>query len=137
MVLVNLLDHKLKALEDYNIQKIDAVMKEEQVHVLASRGFEKNLAKFRTELSLEGETLSEVISNLPEEEQERFTELFERFQIVIESAKELNETCQKILKTRMDEIGKVLKKVDGDTSTYNPGEEHGEKRAPKPMSQSI
>ena len=67
--LSQLLHNKLSALERFDIDRLDAIIKEEQVFVLLSKSFDANVASYRQKLGLKGQQLSDIITELPVEEQ--------------------------------------------------------------------
>lgn len=121
--LADLLRQKLVAVDKFNIAKLEEVMKEEQVYVLLSRGFENNIRAHRDKLGLAGGTLGEIIEELPQEERPRFQSQLGRFRATLESVRALNERCQSLIETRLYTIDKSIREIDkSEGVTYQKGE---------------
>lgn len=121
--LADLLRQKLVAVEKFDINKLDEIIKEEQVYVLLSKGFDSNIRVHRDKLSLQGDTLSEVIEELPGENRARFRQQFERLRTTLDTVKGLNEKCQTLIEERLYSLDKSIKhleKTDG-TPYKQPG----------------
>lgn len=134
--LAKLLQQKLVALEQFDPDKLDEIIKEEQVYVLQSKGFEGNINTFRAQLGLEGDTLSQMIAQLPEEEQPRFEGIFGRLTVNLSIIKEINDKCQELAENRLHAIGKAIKDLDAASGTSY-GDIRNSDDAPKWMNKSI
>ena len=118
--LIDLLKNKLVAISDSDLDTLDDTIKEEQVYVLASKSFENNIARYRRELSLSGDKLSEIIPNMPDDEQGRFFEIFENLESGLSLANELNQKCQTLLESKLYSINKSLRELENKSpSTYS------------------
>lgn len=117
--LAELLQQKLVALEKFDIDQLDAIIKEEQVFILLSKSFETHIQQFREQLGLQGERLSQVIPELPAQEQPRFRELFARLETATAQVKALNLKCQDLIEERLYSLDKAIKELDkGARATY-------------------
>ena len=134
--LAGLLHEKLAALDRFDPDTLDEIVKEEQVYTLKSKGFESQIKNFRQQLKLSGETLSEVIAELPEEEKQRFEDVFLRLSTSLEVVRELNQKCQDLTENRLHQIDKALKDVDKSKGTSY-SEIRNSDDAPKLMNKSI
>lgn len=129
--LSGLLQRKLDAAIRHDTDELDAVIKEEQVFVLVSKGVEGNLTRFREQLSLQGETLREIIPELPADERQRFEDIFHKLKLNVEETQTLNLKCQELLEQHLHTIDKALRELDKSRSkTYGknagePGKEPG------------
>lgn len=110
--LAALLKDKLDAVVQYDVLRLDGIIKQEQVFVLVSKGFDTNIKTYREKLSLRGDTLGAVIDELPDSERERFRTLFKQLQAVLEEVRSLNESCQKLIEERLYSIDKAIKELD-------------------------
>lgn len=115
--LSGLLVAKLDAVIAADLDRLDEIIKQEQVFVLVSKGFDANLKRFREELSLSGDTLSRIITELPPEERQRFRDLFERLKLSLEETKALNRKSQDLLDQHLHRIGKSLRSLDKSNGT--------------------
>lgn len=131
--LSDLLRQKMVAVDQYDIGKLDEIIKEEQVYVLLSKGFDGNIASFREKLSLSGDTLSSCIDEMPGEEQERFHRQFRRLESTLAEVKGLNEKCQSLIEERLYSIEKSIKEMDkSEGTTYQKGGSSGSGPEQKP-----
>jgi hypothetical protein len=115
--LTDLLRRKMIAINTGDIAKLDALMKEEQVYVLLSRGFEGNLRTHRQNLGFQGETLSEVIGELPDDIRPRFELQQRRLKATLDSVRGLNDKCQQMIENRLYSIDKSIKELDKSENT--------------------
>ena len=134
--LSELLSEKLVALDKFDPDRLDEIIKEEQAYVLQSKGFDKTINSYRAELGLEGETLGEIIKRLPESERARFDEIFSRLAVSLETAKGLNDKCQFLTENRLHVIGRAIREIDAAGGTIY-GDTKTSDDAPKLMNKSI
>ena len=134
--LATLLIGKLEALDMADVDKLNAIIKEEQVYVLQSKGFERTIQTYKGQLGLSGQTLSQVIEELPEEERYRFGDVFRRLSVSLEKVKGLNDKCQDLTHNRLHAIDKAIKEIDR-SSNKSYGEAKSPGDAPKLMNKSI
>lgn len=122
--LLDLLRTKLGALSNFDISSLDEIMKQEQVHVLQARGFDNALIQHCKELGVDGGKLSDIITALPQGEQERFIQLHKRLKTTLDEVKDLNENCQSMIQNRLHSIDRSIKDLDkSDNKTYHkPGD---------------
>lgn len=118
--LAELLHRKLVALEKFDIIALDEIIKEEQAFVLFTRSFDKNVESFRNQLGFTGQRLSEVIEELPEEEQPRFRVILQKLTTALDEAKALNLKCQDLTQERLYSLDKAIKELD-----HTPGSSYG------------
>jgi len=134
--LAELLSEKLVALDRFDPDRLDEIIKEEQAYVLQSRGFDGTIKNHRKELKLEGETLGEIIGRLPENEQQRFNDIFAKLSTSLGVAKGLNDKCQFLIENRLHSIGKAIRDLDSSNGTIY-GDMKASGDAPKLMNKSI
>ena len=117
--LSELLTRKLAAISKFDVATLDSIIKEEQVFVLLSRGFDSNVQNYREKLSLKGSSLSEVISEMPIEQQGRFQSLLSALKAQLDEVKFLNEKCQTLIEERIYTIERSINRLDkSKTTTY-------------------
>lgn len=107
-----LLAKKLNAIAMYDVRTLDGIIKEEQVFVLLSRGFDSTIQSYREKLSLKGDSLSAIIQELPSEEQPRFQSLFDRLRVKLGEVKALNERCQSLIEERIYSMERAVHQAD-------------------------
>ena len=130
--LSELLKEKLDAVSRFDIEKLDDIMKQEQVFVLQSKGFDAHIASLRDSLSLKGDKLSEIINELPEQEQARFLILHKNLKATLEEVRGLNERCQVLIGDRLHSLDRAIRELDpADAQAYSKG---GERPSGKPES---
>lgn len=110
--LSELLTDKIKAVTGGNLDRLDEIIKDEQVFVLASKSFDANIKRFREQLSLSGEKLSDLIPELPLEEQQRFRDLFKKLSAGLEQTSALNSQCQGLIEGRLHVLDKGVRRLD-------------------------
>lgn len=137
--LANLLRQKLIAVERFDINKLEEIMKEEQVYVLLSRGFESNIQSYRDKLSLAGSTLGTMITEMSELERNRFEQLHQRLKSTLDEVKGLNDKCQSVIEERLYSLDKSIKKMDksAGSSYHKVGENGGSASSPQMFTKSI
>lgn len=115
--LAELLHQKLAALEKFDLDGLDDIIKEEQVFVLLSKSFDTNVAAYRDKLGLKGEKLSDIIQELPSGEQGRFRSTFARLKAALDEVKALNLKCQGLIEERLYSLDKAIKNIDHSAGT--------------------
>ena len=119
-----LLKDKIEAAGNFDIAKLDDIMKEEQKYLLITRGFDQNIENFKKELNLKGDTLGEAVDGMPADVRPRFAEIHAGLSEALNAAKSLNGECQALLKVRLQEIDKKLgelgKPADPQAAYPNP-----------------
>lgn len=114
-----LLRQKLDAVSKYDMNALDGILKEEQVFVLLSKGFDSNLQIYRDKLSLSGDSLGAVIEEMPEAQRPRYRALFVELKAKLDEVKEINEKCQALLEERLYTIEKAIRQLDkSGTAAY-------------------
>lgn len=117
--LAELLGRKLAAITRFDVDALDAIMKDEQVFVLVSRGFDSNIQMYRDKLSLKGDSLSAVIKELPEEYRPEFDMIFMKLKSKLDEVKGLNERCQTLIEERIYTIERKIHQIDkSSTASY-------------------
>lgn len=115
--LSDLLTRKLAAIARFDVETLDTIMKDEQVFVLVSRGFDSNIQIYRDKLSLKGDSLSAVIRELPDEYKPEFEMLFAKLKSKLDEVKGLNEKCQSLIEERIYTLGRRIHELDKSSNT--------------------
>ena len=117
--LAELLSKKLAAIAKFDVSTLDEIIKEEQVFVLLSRGFDQNVQNYREKLSLKGTSLSEVIQEMPITEQGRFQSLLKALKSQLDEVKFMNEKCQSLIEERIYSLEHAINRLDNSrNATY-------------------
>jgi hypothetical protein len=111
--LAALLHKKREAILAYDLTTLSDIMKDEQAYVLLSRGFNANVEAFRRQLALKGNTLGEVIENLPPQWRPKFQQVFAPLKEAIDNVRERNQECQLVIEQRLGQIGKRIENLSG------------------------
>lgn len=120
--LAGLLRQKLNAVNAGDLGRLDQIIKEEQVYVLLSKGFDANLQSYRESLELKGNTLAEVIEELPESYRDSFTKQYRRLKHMLDEVQRLNQTCQNLIQDRLYALDRKIKELDkSENATYEKG----------------
>ena len=118
--LSGLLTRKLSAIAKFDVATLDGIIKEEQVFVLLSRGFDSNVQNYREKLSLKGASLSEVISEMPLSQQGRFRSMLTALKSRLDEVKFLNEKCQTLIEERIYSVERSINQLDkSKNATYS------------------
>ncbi len=112
-----LLIQKLTAISKFDVISLDSIIKEEQVFVLLSRSFDSNIQSYREKLSLKGDSLSEVISEMPPEHRHAFELLHLHLKSKLDEVKGLNERCQSLIEERIYTIERSINQLDKSKTT--------------------
>jgi len=131
MELSDLLVKKAQALEEEDLYTLDEILNQEQVHVLKTRGFDQNLATFRSKTGYKGETLSELIAEMPEDEHRRFGELRDKLSRSLGYAKQVNDKCQRLAQVKVHGINRIR------SEAAKPAPEQKPSRQDRPFSKNV
>lgn len=129
--LVFLLKEKARVVETFDIGRLDEIMKEEQTIVLVTKGFDQNIKRYRDSIGFTGESLIDIVEEMPEERRQDFRVLYANLRAVLEESRVLNEQCQGLIKDRLQMIEKRIQELDrAGTAPY--GVNGNKTGAPKP-----
>ncbi|GHU81767.1 hypothetical protein FACS1894191_8700 [Clostridia bacterium] len=121
MKMIALLREKMDVIVNDDLARLEEIMNEEQVFLLLSKGFDKNIADFREGLGFKGETLGEIAGEAPEEHIARFADIHSRLRMSLSEVKSLNGSCQQLMETKLYSIKKKLRELDKKNSSgYGP-----------------
>lgn len=117
--LLSLLERKLAAISEGNLATLEGVIKEEQAYVMLSKGFDNNLRNHRERMGVAGDTLAQVIEELPEEYRGSLKVLHHRLQGTLAGVQRLNQQCQALLGERLHQISRSIQTLDpAETPIY-------------------
>lgn len=109
---VGTLKVKLEAIVSDDIDTLNKSIQAQQVFLLKTKAFDGKIEEYMAKLNTPANTLSEMISLLPEEHQLRFYDLLGQFEMTLSEVKFNNEKCQTLLQTKLYMIDKKMKKMD-------------------------
>lgn len=130
--LAELLTDKLDAIDSFDLDALDSILKEEQRYVLIARGFDGQVKNHKDRLGVVGDTLGAVIAELPGQERPRFQALFVDLKEKLDEVKNLNQKCQDLTTAKMIHIEASLRRLEG-TTDYRPKPQMEKGAAPAPQ----
>ncbi|WRS26701.1 flagellar protein FlgN [Oscillospiraceae bacterium MB08-C2-2] len=131
--LAGLIRQKMEAVSLLDVARLENIMKEEQAFVLLSKGFDQAVSAFKTDLGLSGNTLRELLPQMPQQERPRFEAVHQELSLILADVKNLNEKCQELLGDHLHVVEKQLRELSGSpTSTYGKGGSKGQSAAGQP-----
>jgi len=109
---VPVLKEKFDAIYRDDLDALNKSIQFQQAFLLKTRGFDAGLTDHLASLNITGPTLTDVILQFPEEDQDRFDSLLEEFEFVLRQVRFYNEKCQSLLQTKLYIIDKQLSKKE-------------------------
>ena len=118
---IPILKEELESIIQDNIDSLNESLKSQQAILLETKYFEKNVATYLSKLDISAKTLTELIQNLPNEEQLRFFSLLGQFEQAMLEINFYKEKCRVLLQSKLYSIDKVLSKnlIQKNNTTYN------------------
>ena len=105
-----------------HFDKLDEYVKKEEAFVLRVGGMEATRDKFFQENGLDGKSMREIICLLPEDMQQKGTEIYNEFYGIISDVKVINRKIALFSEVRMHNLQKAIDKIENDkTSAINSG----------------
>lgn len=123
---------KITAAKTYNLEDLDACMKQEQVIILQIRGYEQKREKLQEELSLTGKKLNELLSLLPEEDQSNFSTSLDNLKNAYDEFRPVYDRATEILTINAHRIEVIINNMQSHAkagSAYSPQGEIKSKNA--------
>ena len=119
--LIPVLKRELEAVSKDDIDELDSCLKVQQALMLQTRNFDIKIKEFQSMLNITAANLSELVINLPKENQMPFFEILSQFERASEEVKFYQEKCRSLLQSKLYFIDKVLSKakIQKDGVTYN------------------
>lgn len=118
---IPILKEQFEAILHDNIPVLNDRLKSHQALLLQTKNFEKNVSEYLANLNIQANTLTEMIQQLPNEQQHRFYEVLGQFQQTIAEVNFYKEKCRVLLQSKLYNIDKVLSglEVQKETTMYN------------------
>lgn len=120
--LAGLLSQKLIAIRMQKLAEIESIMKREQVFEMKLKSFDTYIQMYRDKLSLKGDSLSDVILELPEEYRFEFGVLRDKLRSLVGETAGLNKRCQALLDERIHYIERAMHEIDKSNTTAYGGQ---------------
>ena len=134
------LKDELMLIQSNSVDELNENLNHQQIFLYQIKSFDQDVAAYMEKLGVTGENITEVIKQLPESEQPRFTELLTHFK---ETAKEIEfykDKCQTLLQTKLYTVNKKMAqfKAKQDKITYGEdGKEEGSVKLPSAFEKSV
>ncbi len=118
---VPVLREELDAITKDAIETLDQSLKSQQALLLQTRNFEQHTADYLARLDIKANTLTEMATQLPQNQQLRFFDLLGEFELTMTEVSYYKEKCRILLQSKLYAIDKILSKQDlpKDNTTYN------------------
>lgn len=118
---VPVLKEELEAIMQDEIEVLNQSLKSQQALLLQTKNFDQQTASYLSKLNIKAKNLTEMIHQLPKEEQLRFFDLLGEFELTMTEVNFYKDKCRELLQSKMYTIDKALSKLDlpKDNTTYN------------------
>lgn len=118
---VPVLKEELNAITKDEIDVLDQSLKSQQALLLKTKNFDQQTADYLSRLNIKAKNLTEMIKQLPSDEQLRFFDLLGEFELTMTEVNYYKEKCRVLLQSKIYTIDKILSKQDllKDNTTYN------------------
>jgi len=119
--MIPLLKAEFEAVDKDDTAALDASMNKQQAILLKTRLFDEKMAAYTKDIEVPASNLTDLVSNLPAEDSQRFAELQKEFRITIEEVLFYRNKCKDLLTAKLHHINTVLDKTGGpkENMTYN------------------
>ena len=118
---IPVLKEQLATIEIDNVEAINTSLNSQQALILYTKGFDSTVASYLSELGIPASNLSQMISQIPESERLRFSELLGQFGQALTEINFYKEKCSVLIQTKLYQINKTLDRQESqkDNITYN------------------
>ena len=134
------LKDELMLIQSGSLDELNINLNHQQLFIYQTKNFTVDVAGYMNELNLTGKNLSEVIKQLPRDEQLRFDELLSQFEKTSREIQFYKEKCQTLLEMKLHQVKKNIaqSKLKSDKTTYQEdGTEVGSINFPRTFEKSI
>ncbi len=113
---------ELDAIIKKDIASLDENLKEQQVLLLQTKNFDKEIVEYTRLLKVEADNLSSLIQKLPDDQQLRFFALLSNFSEAVSQISFYKDRCKVLLQSHLHSIDIALAKQAGtvENKTYRP-----------------
>jgi len=114
------LKDELMLIQSNSIDELSDNLNHQQLFLYQIKNFDQDVAAYMEKLNVSGKNISEVISQLPENEQERFEKLLAEFKEVATEIEFYKNKCQTLLQTKLHVVNKKMAqyKAKQEKTTY-------------------
>jgi len=114
------LKDELMLIQSNSIDELSDNLNHQQIFLYQIKNFDQEVAAYMEKLNVSGKNISEVISQFPEDEQDRFTKLLAEFKEVAKEIEFYKNKCQTLLQTKLHVVNKNIAqyKAKQEKTTY-------------------
>ncbi|MBC3805013.1 hypothetical protein GH808_11280 [Acetobacterium fimetarium] len=114
------LKDELMLIQSNSLDELNQNLNYQQTFIYQIKNFDEKVADYMKKLNLSGNNLSEVIKQLPQDEQERFDGLLQQFRETSREMQFYKEKCKTLLETKLYVVNKNIAQFDlkSDKITY-------------------
>jgi hypothetical protein len=118
---VPVLKEELDAVMRDDTDVLDQSLKSQQALLLKTKNFDQQTANYLSKLNIKAKNLTEMVKQLPKDEQLRFFDLLGEFELTMTEVNYYKDKCRVLLQSKLYTIDKLLSKQDlpKDNTTYN------------------
>lgn len=102
------LKEELDFIMNGDLPSLNESLKSQQVLLLQMRGFSRQVTDYQDKLGLNGSTLSQVVTELPDQQRPHFRSLLERIKGTLQEVEFYQEKCSVLLQHKLYQIDKSL-----------------------------
>jgi hypothetical protein len=119
--MVPILKEQLKSIEKDDVEAINASLTSQQALILHTKSFDNRVASYLSSLGISATNLTQLISQLPESQQLRFSELLGQFGNTMTEINFYKEKCSVLIHSKLHLIDKTLSRQRNqkDHKIYN------------------
>jgi len=114
------LKDELMLIQSNSIDELSDNLNHQQIFLYQIKNFDQEVAAYMEKLGVSGKNISEVISQFPEDEQDRFAKLLAEFKEVAKEIEFYKNKCQTLLQTKLHVVNKNIAqyKAKQEKTTY-------------------
>ncbi len=118
---IPVLKEELEAIMQDEIEVLNQSLKSQQALLLQTKSFDQQTASYLSRLNIKATNLTDMIRQLPKDQQLRFFDLLGEFELTMTEVNFYKDKCRELLQSKMYTIDKALSKLDlpKDNTTYN------------------
>jgi len=114
------LKDELMLIQSNSLDELNQNLNQQQIFIYQIKNFDEKVADYMKQLNLNGNNLSEVVKQLPQDEQKRFDGLLEQFREISREIQFYKEKCKTLLETKLYVVNKNIAQFErsSDKKTY-------------------
>jgi len=114
------LKDELMLIQSNSLDELNQNLNQQQIFIYQIKNFDEKVADYMKQLNLNGNNLSEVVKQLPQDEQKRFDGLLEQFRETSREIQFYKEKCKTLLETKLYAVNQNIAQFErnSDKKTY-------------------